>query len=1439
MYNPILKNIIEYLEYMIIFMIIIECNSLFGNSIDNGSVYVGVWFVRITIFLTWICFALESLLLRKVLKGLRGFIPILIGIGVFSLFLYIVNVCKLENHSFQRDYIRSFLLFLPSMCGLLRLKRAQGQPFDLIRKHADIMSCFAFFSVILYLTFLFHSEIIIPDLLRTRWSGVGGIRELLNYLNLCNIDLRDFRDIVGIRIYRCLGFFPEPPMACIPLVTALYTELFLRRPKSGYVRAGILSAAIVFSQGTLGMMLMVAGIGLKILQICPNKWRKRIVVPGIVCVGILFYILIRQKVNITGNSSLSSLAIHIDDYKVSLKAFLRKPLFGWGYNEEAYIRQFMSEQRLISNSGLSNSVAVILAEGGIVLGAFCMLPYALFFACLRKKEHRQLALWGVGVFGLYCLMIFHYHLFFMSLIAFGYSLLDIREDGYRKIISLFSEDVKEMRYEAYPHIKKYRIVFIIGIILIITSVFFSQNVWELLYIFMKRNQLLLGQSVWKPVAFISILILGGVLLKDVIRQCADGTKKFYHSGFLKWFVYSFLFGIIYPVFYSIVRTTLTMKGLHGNLDFYETLLISATYFGGLFFILLLFKYTRSTKYRILIFSGITFLCLATVGAAYSLFIRKLDARKEYISSETEILNGVISAAKGSVYADELPCLYHRVHPQISYSANHGKGYAIEQNASVIVNHDQDIRELFEKGFLVSEISDNHLLYSNDSEVIMWLKNHDYEVNGYYPYETWVDLNLMADLNASERDERGTVLLRNKDSSLIHGPYSSIESGRYTATFNLQLLSKPDAESKQICSIRISSDRGRNLIAVKDITAEQFDNDGILSAEVTFVTSQKDNMEYLLYTEGNTDLALHGISIRQTPEYLTTLSRNGRRQIVQEDYYELSGENHLEPQGYCGRQMDYDQAGNLYMIQYLDEYKEPVLTTYGYAKVIRTYNGRGLVIKEEYLDENDRPVSLPQGYAGFLREYNNDRQLTKQKYLDPEGNPVNITAGYAEFRREYDDKMKLVAEEYYDPMGKLVMSSAGYARVEYEYDDIGNQIKVNYYDIDHLLTESTNGYAVIEREYNDKKQNISEKYCDKHGNMTVCSSGYATIRKNYDDAGNVISQSFYDTEDKSAMSTFGYSAIRRTYNENRRIIKEEYYGTDGELLTLEQGYAKIENIYDADGNQTDVYYFDIDGNPTLAWNSFARAHREFNKQNQMIKESYFDKYDQPCTRTEGYAINEREYDTLGNIVLLKYCDISGRPVIINSGYSELHRRYNVKRQMIAEEYYGIDGQLIELQGGYSCVEYQYDNLGNPVGLNYIGKDGKPCMAWNSYAGCSRVFNENKQIIKEMFLDVDGNPIMRPDGFASIEREYDNANNMTVQRYLDLNNQPVMNASGYAELRKEYDEGRRVTKESYYDTMGKIVDCSSGYAFIDKEYDEKGVLVKQVYYDKNGSITKNVE
>ncbi len=421
--NSVSRYICVGLEYFLTLLIVVECNSAYRcvTGIPNltARILTGTMAVGLALLLVLLLRSRENLL------ALRDVALTVCMIFSFGVAFLLFNAIKSDA---VRVYTLVFLAFLPLMTALFAVYRRMGVPYQLFYRLGDLVLVLAVASLILW-TFSTVLGLLEPTgKLPIAWGDANDISHYF-YLLMERESQSEYLKLIDAKIIRNIGIFPESPMYNIVLNMALYTELFLKE-RPGKARIGVLLLTILSTFGTIGITIAMGGCYFKLIQCNWRKpaMRKAIFAATALVISCVLVLILNKRAHGWG-----SYATHIDDYLASLKAWRTAPIFGTGFNNVKVIQSFMGAFRK-HNQGLSNSIAVILAQGGLVLFSFYLMPFALLvFRAFRKKD-MGLFFWVAGFFGIYVTTIFQYRMLLMMVLAFGWQFLDFAGGGMLGIV---------------------------------------------------------------------------------------------------------------------------------------------------------------------------------------------------------------------------------------------------------------------------------------------------------------------------------------------------------------------------------------------------------------------------------------------------------------------------------------------------------------------------------------------------------------------------------------------------------------------------------------------------------------------------------------------------------------------------------------------------------------------------------------------------------------------------------------------------------------------------------------------------------------------------------------------------------------------------------------------------------------------------------------------
>ena len=221
----------------------------------------------------------------------------------------------------------------------------------------------------------------------------------------------------GLNIWRNTGIFTEAPMYSLILSIALILNMFIIDGKSKLdkIFSIILLTTVVSTFSATGLVIVTLSIITKMFLELKNKNNLKKV-----CVLLFSIILIIISIiTVSMRSKMKTGSIRTDDYRASFNAWLDYPIMGNGYNNEAAIKSYMLPTR--EDYGLSNTLGVILAEGGIYLLLFYIFPIMyLIVKYWQNKKYKSVAFYFM-FFILIALCIFTYTPLMFLIMAGAYN----------------------------------------------------------------------------------------------------------------------------------------------------------------------------------------------------------------------------------------------------------------------------------------------------------------------------------------------------------------------------------------------------------------------------------------------------------------------------------------------------------------------------------------------------------------------------------------------------------------------------------------------------------------------------------------------------------------------------------------------------------------------------------------------------------------------------------------------------------------------------------------------------------------------------------------------------------------------------------------------------------------------------------------------------------
>lgn len=807
--------------------------------------------------------------------------------------------------------------------------------------------------------------------------------------------------------------------------------------------------------------------------------------------------------------------------------------------------------------------------------------------------------------------------------------------------------------------------------------------------------------------------------------------------------------------------------------------------------------------------------------------------KPVMDQEASAIEAITASNTGVLYVDEYPSVYQLRFGGVGGSLFYGEKIIPADATTIVVNKDYESKTLLDKGFLFTQISDHHAVYTDDPGVTAALQQMGLLMTGYYSVEhtlqtkSWTE---PAMISSEEAIAQTIVIVQHLQLT------PTIYTVQIDGTF-LQMEGKDSDENKNTGWLLTVIDEatGRRLFQkeVKPMPA--------VKEKITFTAPSgkgRNNAGMVsIKLEGVYDFsdAKWSIVSRQTPKYDIHYLCDYSDRVIGQEYYNLDGVKVMNQEGYHRISYSYDRRTDPVERCYWDVNDKLIVTNGGYA-IVKSKFKKHRAIREAYYNANRKKTVLPYGHFIEERSFDEKGRLVTRKYRNTKKELMLITAGYAEIHYAYNDLDQVISETYYDVDGNPIMLSSGYAGVLFERDASGKILKQICCDSEGEPVLNSTGYASLTREYDKWNQIEEEAYFGTNGQLKDLASGYAIEKREYDEVGNLIARKYFDCDGNPTVHNGGYSEIHYIYDEDRIMTAEYYFDKDGQstvipggrsgyvferdsegnictyryvddngnLVMNTSGYAQLCREYDQNRQIVREYYLDLVGHPVTCSSGYAEIRREYNARHQMIREAYFDLNREPYICGEGYSEYRIEYSKDGTWDVLKYYNANGELITLQSQYAQIQRYYNNQKQKIRDDFLDLDGNLVLTTGGYASRDWEYDAMGNLVVLSCFDTRRKPVVTSSGACSQIREYNDRKQEIREKYYDEKGNPVLLPSGYSMIEWSRSDTGYPIEERYYGLENELVQRKEGYAKVVREYDSAGCLILEQKIDIFGNVID-----------------------------------
>jgi O-antigen ligase len=213
---------------------------------------------------------------------------------------------------------------------------------------------------------------------------------------------------LNIPFYRNTGIYAEAPAFAFNLCIALLIEVYLVENKSAK-KTIILIASMLSTVSTTAFLILIYICVTKVWEHLKSKKNVRyikwilIAIVVVIGMGVLYTLA-------TGRGKAGSLLLRSQDYVNGFNAFLKSPLIGYGYQLDTSV--FVT--------GYSNSISVVLTNGGILLFMIYFMPL-IISVFINKNIRKDYMYWYIAVIILLLICAVTYTYLVLTIISAGYA----------------------------------------------------------------------------------------------------------------------------------------------------------------------------------------------------------------------------------------------------------------------------------------------------------------------------------------------------------------------------------------------------------------------------------------------------------------------------------------------------------------------------------------------------------------------------------------------------------------------------------------------------------------------------------------------------------------------------------------------------------------------------------------------------------------------------------------------------------------------------------------------------------------------------------------------------------------------------------------------------------------------------------------------------------
>ena len=330
-------------------LIVITTNSIYVNTGDSNKL---IPILALVVIIATVLELISSKINYNYFKIILTTVLIYLVVCITNIFI--------SFNSLSINEILFYFVIAPLMLILLMFKNFNDRLFDFLNTFVKIILIFAIVSLIFW-AFGSILKVVHPtNVVINNWNGG---RPTPSYFNLY-FETQGIH-FFGTTITRNSGIFAEAPMWSLMLSSAfIIQELFL---ENSIKRLSLLTLTILTTVSTTGIFVIGILLIYRVLMLKKSLFKY----VSLITIPIIIYALLQVWEE---KSDSISASIRFDDYIAGFLAWRANFFFGSGLTLGLKAIESNMNTLIRTNLGYSNSLFVILAQGGVILGIFYLYP---------------------------------------------------------------------------------------------------------------------------------------------------------------------------------------------------------------------------------------------------------------------------------------------------------------------------------------------------------------------------------------------------------------------------------------------------------------------------------------------------------------------------------------------------------------------------------------------------------------------------------------------------------------------------------------------------------------------------------------------------------------------------------------------------------------------------------------------------------------------------------------------------------------------------------------------------------------------------------------------------------------------------------------------------------------------------------------------------------